>query len=103
MALYNGPQTFTDPELCTLQTCSLNQSNLDYIPTLAGNGLFTAIFGVLVLAQIFFGIRHRTCGFLVGMFSGLTLEILGYIGRIQMHFNPFTQDPFLLYVILPSS
>ncbi|KAL9117753.1 MAG: hypothetical protein Q9187_005708 [Circinaria calcarea] len=99
MSLYNGPPTSINPELCTLQTCSLDQANYDYIPTLAGNSLFTAIFGILVLAQVFFGIRYRTWGFLVGMFCGITLEIIGYIGRIQSHFNPFPQDPFLLYLI----
>ncbi|KAK9341982.1 RTA-like protein [Lipomyces starkeyi] len=33
------------------------------------------------------------------MFGGLVLEILGYVGRIQMHFNPFTRNPFAMYLV----
>ena len=87
-----------DTNLCTLSTCPLSLANQDYVPTLAGNVLYAAIFGILLLIQLFFGFRYRTWGYLVGMFGGLLLEILGYIGRIQMHSNPFTQSPFLLYV-----
>jgi hypothetical protein len=29
------------------------------------------------------------------MVGGLALEIIGYAGRIQLHFNPFPFDPFL--------
>lgn len=29
------------------------------------------------------------------MSLGLALEIIGYAGRIQLHFNPFPFDPFL--------
>ena len=96
-------------ELCTLSTCPLKLgndtlANQDYLPTLGGNSLFAAIFGVLLLVQLFFGIRYKTWGYLVGILGGLLLELLGYIGRIQMHSNPFTQGPFLLYVapVLPS-
>ena len=30
---------------------------------------------------------------------GLSLEIVGYTGRILMHFNPFSRENFLLYLI----
>lgn len=39
-----------------------------------------------------------TQGYLVGMAGGLALEIIGYAGRVQLHFNPFPFDPFLEYV-----
>jgi membrane-bound metal-dependent hydrolase YbcI (DUF457 family) len=80
---------------CTLQTCSLLQAHYQYIPSLAGNALYAGIFGLLLAFQIFFGWRARTWGFLGGMFGGLVLEIIGYVGRIQMHSNPFTDSPFL--------
>ena len=85
-------------DFCTLSTCPLSLANQDYVPTLAGNALYAAIFGILLLIQLFFSLRYRTWGYLVGMFGGLLLEVLGYIGRVQMHSNPFTQGPFLLYV-----
>ena len=51
-----------------------------------------------MLLQLGLGIRYRTWGFLGGMFGGLVLEIVGYISRIQLHFNPFAKNPFLMYV-----
>jgi hypothetical protein len=83
-------------DLCTLSTCSLLQAHYQYIPTLAGNALYIGIFALLLLVQIFFGIRYRTWGFLAGMIGGLILEIIGYTARVQMHFNPFTSNPFLM-------
>lgn len=90
-------KNYTIPsELCTLSTCSLEQANLDYVPSLAGNALYLTIFGLIIIAQIGLGYFYKTWGFAAGMFFGLVLEIIGYIARIQMHFNPFTKDPFLM-------
>lgn len=30
------------------------------------------------------------------MFGGLVLEVVGYVGRVQMHDDPFSSDPFLM-------
>jgi hypothetical protein len=81
---------------CTLKTCSLLQAHYLYLPNLGGNALYAAIFGLALIAQIGLGIRCRSWGFLGGMFGGLVLEIIGYVGRIQMHSNPFIDQPFLM-------
>jgi hypothetical protein len=94
MGLIENP-TIPD-ELCTLATCTLAQAHYRYLPSLPGNALYTAIFGIFLAAQIFLGIRSRAWGYMVGMFGGLVLEIIGYVARIQMHSNPFTQTPFLM-------
>lgn len=83
-------------ELCTLATCSLLQAHFQYVPTLAGNALYIAIFALLLLVQIFLGIRYHTWGFLGGMIGGMILEVIGYVARVQMHYNPFTSNPFLM-------
>lgn len=82
-------------ELCTLQTCSLLQAHFTYLPNMAGNILYTTIFGILLILQIGFGVRYKTWGYLGGMFGGLLLEIIGYAARVQMHSNPFLKPPFL--------
>lgn len=90
----------TDPgDYCTLDTCPLSLANFTYVPTLAGNATYLAIFALLLPIQVFLGVRYRTWGFLLGMFGGIALEIVGYAGRIQLHFNPFPFDPFLEYLI----
>lgn len=96
MGLIKNP-TIPD-DLCTLQTCSLLQAHFQYIPTLAGNALYLGIFGLLLAVQVFIGVKHRTWGFLGGMIGGVVLEIIGYVARVQMHYNPFTSNPFLMWV-----
>jgi len=72
---------------------------MSYIPTLAGNAFFLGMFGLALLCQCILGIRYRTWGYLFGMFGGLVLEILGYVSRIQLHYNVFSQHKFANYVI----
>ncbi len=84
-------------ELCTLTTCSLDQAHFDYLPSLAGNALYLAIFAVLIVPQLYYGIKYKTWGFMVAMLFGLALEVVGYAARVQMNDNPFTEAPFLQY------
>jgi len=82
---------------CTKETCCLEQgATLNYLPTLPGNIVYAAVFGVLLIAQLYLGFRHRIWGFVVGMFCGLSLEVLGYAGRIWITESPFDLNPFLL-------
>jgi hypothetical protein len=91
------PPNITDPTTqCTLALCPLSLAQIFYIPSLAGNILYLILFGLLLLSQLGLGIKYRTWGFATGMFGGLFLEILGYAGRVKMHYNPFKIDPFLL-------
>ncbi|KAI9837863.1 MAG: hypothetical protein M1838_004729 [Thelocarpon superellum] len=86
-------------DLCTLATCSLKDAFVEYQPSLAGNGFFLAIFIIAFFAQIGLGIRYRTWGYMAGMFGGLLLEIIGYIGRLKLHFDPFLKQNFLIYLV----
>lgn len=88
--------TTLDPsDYCTLGTCPLSEANFTYVPTLPGNLVYLAIFAVFIIPQLVLGIRYKTWGYMVGMVIGLGLEVVGYAGRIQLHFNPFPFDPFL--------
>ncbi|MCJ1395671.1 hypothetical protein MMC18_008557 [Xylographa bjoerkii] len=95
----NGTFGLISNDNCTLDTCSLAQAHFDYLPTLPGNALYAAIFGLALGMQLLFGIRYKTWGYMGAMFGGLVLEIIGYVSRIQMHFNPFSKNPFLIYLI----
>jgi hypothetical protein len=87
------------PEQCTLSTCGLEEAQIDYIPSLPGNAAFLAIFVVLLVIHTVQGIRYRTWGVLIGIAAGLILEVIGYVGRIQMHFNPFKSAHFTMSVL----
>lgn len=86
---------YNDPELCTLDTCPLSLANVDYVPSLAGNALYVALFSLVLASQLGLGVYYRTWTYLIAMGGGLLGEIIGYVGRVQMHYNPFTQNPFL--------
>jgi hypothetical protein len=91
-------QTFVDT--CTYATCSVEEyGQVSYIPSLAGNLLYLAIFGLCLPFQIILGVRYRTWAYTCGMIGGLALELLGYIGRIQLHYDVFSQAKFTNYVI----
>ena len=85
-----------DTDLCTVDTCPLECAEVHFLPTLAGNGIYAGIFGLILIAQLGLGIRYKTWGFMVGMALGLVLEVVGYIGRIMLHNNPFDFNGFIM-------
>lgn len=90
-----------NPSLCTPCTCPLQLEGIqlawiDYYPSLAGNVLFAAIFGILFVLQIFLGLRHKTRGYMITMSMGLILEIVGYVGRILLRSSMFEFSYFLM-------
>ncbi|KAK5104638.1 phospholipid-translocating ATPase rsb1 [Lithohypha guttulata] len=91
--------TIAESELCTPQTCCLAQGEVQYIPSLAGNSLFAAIFGLTLVAQLILGIRYKIWSFCVWMAFGLIGEIVGYIGRIMLNNNIFSFTAFLTYLV----
>ncbi|TEA15886.1 Sphingoid long-chain base transporter RSB1 [Colletotrichum sidae] len=84
---------------CTVETCPLSCAQVEYLPTLPGNAVYAAAFGLLLIAQIILGIRYKTWGFMVGMICGLVLEVVGYVGRIMLHSNPFDFNNFIIYLV----
>jgi hypothetical protein len=85
-----------DPGLCTLDTCPIENAYIHYQPTVPGNSIYLALFGILLVTQLIQSFFFRMWGFAGAMAAGLTLEVAGYIGRILQHGNPFGFDYFLL-------
>lgn len=98
---YGNLTLFKDQTLCTLTTCDLTLAQFSYRPNLGGNAIFAAIFGIYFLMNLFFGIRHKTWGYMAAMFFGLAGEIIGYVGRLLLYQNPFdpTGNNFLIYMV----
>jgi len=90
---------FNNPDLCTFATCDLTLAHVDYLPSLPGNTLFAALFAICFFTQFILGIKYRTWGFLAATTLGMLTEIIGYIGRIMMHNNPFSKNNFLMYLV----
>ncbi|KAI4196609.1 MAG: hypothetical protein LQ346_003186, partial [Caloplaca aetnensis] len=87
-------------DLCTIDTCPISLATVDYVPSLGGNAFYLALFSLLLILQLAFGYKWRTWSYTGSMFGGLVLEIIGYAARVQMHYNPFKSDPFLMYLVV---
>lgn len=98
---YGNLTLLQNQKWCNLTTCDLTLASFDYRPSLGGNALYAAVFGVYLVLNIYLGLRHKTWGYMVAMFFGLVGEIIGYISRILLYQNPF--DPsgnnFLIYIV----
>ncbi len=103
VSLFGGPALKPAPphrpdalptEWCTLEVCPILYAYVRYQPSLSGNGIFMGLFAVLLVAQVWMGIKHKTWGYMAGMIFGLLLEIVGYFGRVKMHYNPFFRGNF---------
>ncbi|KAL2813865.1 RTA1 like protein-domain-containing protein [Aspergillus granulosus] len=88
-----------NPDLCTLETCPLSMASVEYRPVLWGNIFFMALFGVAALIHLGVGIRYKTWTFMVATVLGLAGEVAGYVGRVNLHDNPFNGDNFLVYLV----
>ncbi|KAH8821984.1 RTA1 like protein-domain-containing protein [Xylogone sp. PMI_703] len=84
---------------CTVRTCPFSCAQVQYLPTLAGNAVYAAAFGLLLIMHLGLGIKYKTWGFMVGMICGLILEVAGYAGRIMLHDNPFDFNNFIIYLV----
>jgi hypothetical protein len=91
---------YNEPWLCTYATCPVDlYGQLRYIPSLAGNAFYLALFALGLLLQIGLGIRYRTWGYLVCMIGGTGLEIVGYTARIELHIDDFNNNYFIIYLV----
>ncbi|RMZ91265.1 hypothetical protein DV736_g1488, partial [Chaetothyriales sp. CBS 134916] len=88
------------PDVCARTPWCLDENGqLDYIPNLAGNAFFLALFALAIPLQTGLAIRHKTWGYLVAMLGGIILEIVGYVGRLQLHDNIFNKNDFITYIV----
>ncbi|KAF2843217.1 RTA1-domain-containing protein [Patellaria atrata CBS 101060] len=87
-------------EACTLDTCPFDLSYWGYLPSLSANAAFLALFTLSLLLFLFqAALSRRFLGFTFAMVSGCILEVIGYIGRIMSHNNPFQEAGFLMQIV----
>jgi hypothetical protein len=77
---------------CSLDVCPLEWSYWGYIPSLAANGLFLALFALSTILYLGQGmLSKRFISFSTAMACGCILEVLGYIGRLMARHNVFNE------------
>lgn len=75
-------------------SCPVDQTIYGYYPSLPGNTFFLAIFAIFTLSNLVLGLRFRTYTYTVAMFFGCLGEVIGYVGRVLLHSNPYSQVGF---------
>ncbi|KAK9234062.1 RTA1 domain-containing protein [Lipomyces kononenkoae] len=81
---------------CTTITpsCPVEATIYGYYPSLVANVFFAAAFGFYMVLNIAFAVRYRTVSYGIALILGCMTEVVGYIGRIMMHHNPWSQAGF---------
>jgi len=88
-------------QLCTkvsLPNCPVQRTVYGYYPSLSANAFFCAWFGVFLLLNLILGIRYKTWTYMLALTLGCLTEIIGYIGRIMMHYNPWSVTGFQMQI-----
>ncbi|KAK9364376.1 sphingoid long-chain base transporter RSB1 protein [Lipomyces kononenkoae] len=81
---------------CTTITpsCPVEATIYGYYPSLPANVFFAAAFCLYMVLNIAFAVRYRTVNYGIALILGCLIEVVGYIGRIMMHHNPWSQAGF---------
>lgn len=69
--------------------CPSDGSPLGYAPNLAASAIFMGIFGISTVGHLILGWKYQTWSFMIAMLLGSISEVVGYLGRILMHDNPY--------------
>lgn len=101
MSLPDGLISYGPDSNCTLELCPVEWSALQYRPSLAASGIFIGLFATTMIIHIVEGIRWQTWGFMACMILGCLDEIIGYVGRIVLHGNPFSFSGFFVNICRP--
>ncbi|KAL8930427.1 MAG: hypothetical protein Q9208_000611 [Pyrenodesmia sp. 3 TL-2023] len=78
--------------------CPVEATTYGYRPNTGANAFFLAIFGVCLGIQLFQGLKWRTWTFMIAMTLGCFTEVIGYVGRILMHSNPWSEAGFNMQI-----
>jgi hypothetical protein len=70
--------------------CPPDGSNYSYAPNLVASIIFTVIFSVSLICHTVLGLKTRAWSFLTAYLLGSICEVVGYIGRILLHNNPYS-------------
>ncbi|KAF4990917.1 hypothetical protein FDECE_14202 [Fusarium decemcellulare] len=90
-----------DTSNCTKVTpeCPVEYTTYGYYPNLGGNTFFLVFFLLLFVAQLYLGNRNKTWSYTAALATGTLFEVLGYVGRLIMHDNPWSSAGFIIQML----
>ncbi|KAH8595057.1 RTA1 like protein-domain-containing protein [Bisporella sp. PMI_857] len=80
--------------------CPVEDTTYGYYPNLAGNTVFVVVFAICAIAQVILGSIYRLKSYSILVCLGCMGEVVGYIGRIIMHSNPWNTSGFIMQSLL---
>jgi hypothetical protein len=94
----SGRSSFRD---CTEVTpaCPVEATTYGYYPSLGPNATLLAVFAILLVAQAVIGLLKRVYWYSGAIAAGCLLEMLGYVGRLLMHENPWSDFAMRLQIV----
>ncbi|KAM0273378.1 hypothetical protein ACHAPA_001531 [Fusarium lateritium] len=95
----NPEDAFGSDSPCNLDNCPIDWSLYGYRPSLAANIVFVVLFSLIGFVHTYLGFRWKSWGFMTGMLLGCISEIVGYVGRIMMYYNPFSFNAFMIQIV----
>ncbi|KAK8155680.1 sphingoid long-chain base transporter RSB1 [Phyllosticta citribraziliensis] len=79
--------------------CPVEGSIYGYAPSLHMNAFAGLVFAICMVGQLGMGMYKKTWSYLLAVGGGCALELLGSLGLIAMHFNPYSHTGFQAAVI----
>lgn len=77
------------------ELCPIEATATGSILSLGAAIFFTSCFSLLLLFQVYFGIKARTWSFMIWLGIGTTLEILGHLARVSLARNPWSVSSYV--------
>ncbi|KAH8654035.1 RTA1 like protein-domain-containing protein [Tricladium varicosporioides] len=80
--------------------CPVEATVYGYYPSLGGNIIFAVIFAICAIGQVVLGIKYHLRFYTIVVGLGCVGETVGYIGRVMLHSNPWSNGGFIIQVLL---
>lgn len=78
--------------------CPVTATLYGYTPVMGVNAFLCAVFGVCFISTIVIGVMTKTWTYTLALGIGTFLEMAGYVGRIIMNGNPWSESGFKLQI-----
>ncbi|EME44105.1 hypothetical protein DOTSEDRAFT_151785, partial [Dothistroma septosporum NZE10] len=85
---------------CTVSTCDPSKSVYGYRPNLAATVFFLVLFTTSGLMYTWQGVLTKTKFFTTAMVLGCLSELLGYVAKLLLYHDPFSDSGFKMSVVL---
>lgn len=75
--------------------CPADGSSLSYAPSLPARIIFMVFFSFSFVGHLLLGWKYKAITFMIAMLLGSSSEVVGYLGRLLMHNNPYKLSTFV--------